>query len=64
MLKESLQILTSLYPNREIIQRANTSYDMYISGKENFIIGVDTKEEDKLYFCAFPLQNVREQNEL
>ena len=60
MIKESLRILSNLYPDREIVQRAKSSYSMYISGEENFIIGVDYREEDKIYFCPYLLQSVRE----
>lgn len=60
MIKESLKILSNLYPDREIIQRAKSTYSMYISGQENFIIGVDYSEEDKIYFCPYKLHQVRE----
>ena len=60
MIKDSIEILSNLYPERELIQRAKSSYSMYISGKESFIIGVDYSEKDKIYFCPYRLQNVKQ----
>ncbi len=55
MIKESIEILKGLYPDKQYIQRAKSDYSMYISGQsENFIIGV-TLEEDKIYFCSYRL---------
>lgn len=60
MIKEAIDILQGLFPDKEIIPKAKSSYSMYISGKEDFIIGVDHSEDDKIYFCPYKLQTPKE----
>ena len=63
MIEDSLEILKSLYPNKEYVLKSKSSYSMYVSGKENFIIGVDI-EEDKIYFMPYKLNHQPQQNKI
>lgn len=53
---EAKEIVKKMYPDRQIEQKEST-YSMYISGSETFIIGIDDSMETVL-FCSYELHGV------